>query len=111
VVEGELDTNPWREVGGWLRRHRTHLPEVGLHVLGADADLLPAIRTGVQGEIIIGSLQEAWDRDPINSELCDVIYEYRGRKASALGVCYGQQILGRVLDGRSLKDFVERIAL
>ena len=67
-------SHPLRDCGQWFRRH---LPEsVNLHVVTAEADLLPALN-GARGVIISGSPRDAWNDDPVNARLCGLVHACR----------------------------------
>jgi GMP synthase (glutamine-hydrolysing) len=92
--------HPLRQVPQWYARWFTELPGLSLHSLRADADVLGAVRSGLDGVIMSGSPRDAWRDDPINARLGEVIQECRDRSVPFLGVCYGHQLLGRVLGAK-----------
>jgi GMP synthase (glutamine-hydrolysing) len=92
--------NPCCDVGNWFERWLKHLPEGSQNVVDAEDDVLSAIRAGTDGVIISGSPRDAWNDDPVNEKLCDLIHECGERQIPLLGVCYGHQVLGRALGGQ-----------
>jgi GMP synthase (glutamine-hydrolysing) len=92
--------NPLREVSHWYARWFTDLPWLHLNCLKADEDVLRAARSSVDGVIMSGSPRDAWREDPVNDKLGEVIQVCGDQKIPFLGVCYGHQLLGRVLGGR-----------
>jgi GMP synthase (glutamine-hydrolysing) len=89
-------TNPLRNVGGWFAKHLPVGDTIELATAGVKDDMLAAAQ-GVQGVIISGSPRDAWVDDPINDRVISVIEHCRATGTPLLGVCYGHQILGKVL--------------
>ncbi len=91
--------HPLRNVGDWYARWLAGLPGVSLRVVSAEADVVQAVRCGVQGVILSGSPRDAWSDDPLNEKLCEVVLACRDFGVPFLGVCYGHQLLARALGG------------
>ncbi len=91
--------SPWREVLPWYSRWFADRPQVHLSEVSAEADVMPALNDGVDGVIISGSPRDAWNHDPVNLRLCEMVIACRDRGVPVLGVCYGHQLLGRALGG------------
>ncbi len=88
-----------KDVSRWYSRWLESLPDVRLACVSAESDVLQAVRAGVDGVIISGSPRDAWNEDPVNLRLCEVILHCRDHGIPLLGVCYGHQVLGRALGG------------
>ena len=91
---------PTRNVGRWYARWLADLERVHLTPVGTDVDLLSWVEAEADGVVISGSPRDAWAEDPVNDRLCEVIERCRQLRKPLLGVCYGHQILGRVLGAR-----------
>ena len=92
--------SPYREVDWWYARWLDDLPGVVLETQKAEADLWSLLEDQVDGVILSGSPRDAWNGDPINQKLCQLIGVCGERGLPFLGVCYGHQLLGRALGGR-----------
>jgi len=97
--EAYPESHPLKDVARWYRRWLADLDGVELRRLPAEADLLSAVGQGTDALIISGSPRDAWNGDPINGKLCDLVLACRDRGLPVLGVCYGHQILARALGG------------
>jgi len=91
--------DPRRNVHQWYARWLTGLADVTLSRVSAEADVVQAAEAGVDGIIISGSPRDAWNDDPVNHKLCEVVRLCQERRTPLLGVCYGHQILARALGG------------
>lgn len=90
--------HPLRNVGEWFVRHLRDLPGIGTRVVSATDDVLSAVcERDVAGVILSGSPRDAWAADPVNDRLGEMIRACERRRTPFLGVCYGHQLLGRVL--------------
>jgi GMP synthase (glutamine-hydrolysing) len=92
-------SNPLRNVEHWYARWLEGLPDITLTTLSASAQVLATVRAGVDAVIISGSPRDAWSDDPVNLRLAQVITTCQERAIPLLGVCYGHQLLARVLGG------------
>lgn len=92
--------HPCRDVGNWFARWLNHLPGVSQTVVDAEDALPGTVAKEIGGVIISGSPRDAWDEDPVNENLCNLILECADCRIPVLGVCYGHQLLGRALGGR-----------
>jgi GMP synthase (glutamine-hydrolysing) len=92
-------SNPLRNVRGWFAKHLPVDDAIELTTAGVKDDMLAAAQ-GVQGVIISGSPRDAWIDDPINDRVIQVIDHCRATGTPLLGVCYGHQILGKVLKAK-----------
>ncbi|MDW8344542.1 MAG: gamma-glutamyl-gamma-aminobutyrate hydrolase family protein, partial [Verrucomicrobiae bacterium] len=87
-----------RNVGEWFVRYVREVPGIGTQMVAATDNVLAAVREpGVAGVILSGSPRDAWAVDPVNDRLAEMIRECERRRIPFLGVCYGHQLLGRVL--------------
>lgn len=89
--------HPYRDVRHWFARWLVGIPSLQLTVIDAEADILCAVRGGIDGVIISGSPRDAWGPDPVNGKLLRVVDLCQLRQIPVLGVCYGHQLLGRAL--------------
>ena len=89
--------SPFRDVASWYGRWLKDLPDVALETVSAEADFWPVLEEEADGVIISGSPRDAWNGDPINHKLIQVIASCQQRRVPLLGVCYGHQLLGRAL--------------
>lgn len=93
-------SSPLRDVFAWFRRWVVGMAGISLEPISVQADLLAAVRCGVDGLIVSGSPRDAWNDDPANHKLIEVVSACRERRLPLLGVCYGHQILARALGGK-----------
>jgi GMP synthase (glutamine-hydrolysing) len=89
-------SNPLRSARGWFARHLPVDDQIELRTAGVKDDMLAAAQDA-QAVIISGSPRDAWVDDPVNDQVISVIGHCRANGVPLLGVCYGHQILGKVL--------------
>lgn len=89
--------HPLANVPHWFTRWLADSSEVDWVTVKAGGDLAAAVTSGIQGVIISGSPRDAWVDDPINASMSAVVRRCQERGIPLLGVCYGHQILARVL--------------
>jgi GMP synthase (glutamine-hydrolysing) len=92
--------HPLRDVARWFGRWFDNLPDFALTRVSAENAPAAMLQLDVQGVILSGSPRDAWNDDPVNARLGELIVAWRDRGLPLLGVCYGHQILGRALGGR-----------
>ena len=92
-------SHPLRDVYHWYARWLDDLPGVSLVRAVPEDDLARALDQGLSGVILSGSPRDAWNDDPINEKLCEMIRTCQKRELPFLGVCYGHQILARAFGG------------
>ncbi len=89
--------HPLRNVPQWFQRHFVGQSELAWRVVNWELVPQCAELDGIDGVLISGSPRDAWADCPENDRLCGLVRECLERELALLGVCYGHQILGRVL--------------
>lgn len=96
-----LDPDPRRDVCGWFSRWTPHSLRVDWFRVGVESNINEIHSPeGWDGVILSGSPRDAWTDDPVNLQLGEWILRCRDAGVPVLGVCYGHQLMGRVLGAR-----------
>jgi GMP synthase (glutamine-hydrolysing) len=96
-----LEPDSRRDVCGWFRRWTPPSSPVEWTRVGVEADINATQSPGAwDGVILSGSPRDAWNEDPVNLQVGEWILRCRDAGVPVLGVCYGHQLMGRVLGAR-----------
>jgi GMP synthase (glutamine-hydrolysing) len=96
--EAYPQTSPYRDVHRWYARWFEDLPGISLACTTPER-ARALVEAGTDGLILSGSPRDAWNDDPVNAQLCEVVKVCQHRSIPFLGVCYGHQVLARALGG------------
>ena len=97
-------THSLRNVPSWFFRHLENYDRLERLSVSADEDILSSLKNKPDGVIMSGSPRDAWDEDPMNYKLGEIILACRDRNIPFLGVCFGLQLMGRFLGGRVARN-------
>ena len=96
-----LDPDPRRDVCGWFSRWTPKSLPVEWCRAGVDSDINRTHSPGDwDGVILSGSPRDAWNDDAVNLQVGEWILRSRDAGVPVLGVCYGHQLMGRVLGAK-----------
>lgn len=84
----------------WFERSLNDEEEVEITILKGDDPTICAIARDSNGVILGGGERSAWEDDPYNDQLLDLIALCKHNSVPFLGICYGAQLLGRALGGK-----------
>jgi GMP synthase (glutamine-hydrolysing) len=93
----ESAAHPKRPVGQWFGEYLNPTCNVNLQVIPSGSPLLASNANAADGVIISGSPRDAWSDEPGVLQLLEFVQELASRGQPILGVCFGHQLLGRVL--------------
>ncbi len=96
--------HPLRNVGRWFRRWLPENDSLRIEVLTPNEHQPVTLPTWTDAVIMSGSPRDAWDDDPMNLKFGELILECQRHSIPFLGVCYGHQLLGRMLGGNVARD-------
>jgi len=100
-----LEPDPRRDVCGWFTRWTPKSMPVEWCRVGVESDINPLYSPAEwDGVILSGSPRDAWNDDPVNVQLGEWILRCRDAGLPVLGVCYGHQLMARVLGATVAPD-------
>ena len=84
----------------WFERSLNGEEEVEVTILKGDDPSICSVAQDSDGVILGGADRSAWEDNPHNDQLLDLIALCKHNSVPFLGICYGAQMLGRALGGK-----------